>query len=480
MNPDSAQLTTAQRDRAAGAVVGLAVGNALGNGYAFMPPPEPGDVSMQAGGLGRYSVGEWADDTAMAVPLLEALAGRQDLLDPATQDRIVQRWVGWRATAKDVAPRVARVLDAYDPAQGAQSLRQAATALDQASGANYAGNASLMRTTPVTLGYLDDPTGLAAAARACSTLTHHHPEAGDACVLLNVALRAAILTGELDFAAGLDEIPGDRIGAWEARINQAEVCVPQDFALRNGRAIQTLQTAWSTIASVEADGPGQLQLALRQVVSLGGDTATAAAITGSLLGARWGVSAIPLEWRRHIHGWPGLRDADLVRLTWHALVGSDRPLACSGRDAGGSRRAVPHPLDPGVWIGGSAGLRPLPPGVDAVVSLCPLGTEDVPLPAPQPNNHVNVWLVDSDDPAANPNLDFVVDQVLDLVLRLRDEGRTVYLHSEQGRSRAPFIASLYGARLNGESTAQVLRAIRQELPQAMPLPVFERFLQRSG
>lgn len=477
MDPDGAGLTTAQRERAMGAVVGLAAGNALGNGYAFQPPPDPGDVTMRAGGLGHYAVGEWADDTAMAVPLLEALAAGQDLMDPAAQARVVERWVSWRASAKDVAPKIAKVLDAYDRALGAESLRRASSALHEASPSASPGNASLMRTAPLTLGYLDDPIGLAAVARSYSELTHHHPEAGDACVLLNAAQRTAILTGELDFAAGLAQLPADRMGRWEARITQAEVGIPEDFAIRNGRAVQTLQTAWSTIASVDADGPEHLQLALRRVIALGGDTATAAAITGSLLGARWGVSAIPLEWRRRIHGWPGLHDNDLVQLTWAALVGQSRPLACSGTAAATMR--IPHPLDPGLWIGGTAGLRPLPPGVDAVVSLCPLGPEDAPLPAPAAGNHLSVWLVDSDDPAANPNLNFVVEQTLDLLLRLRDEGRTVYLHSEQGRSRAPFIAALYGARLNGQSAAQVLRDIQRVLPQATPIPPFERFLQRS-
>lgn len=478
MDPDEVELTTAQFERATGAVIGLAVGNALGNGYAFAPPPDPSEVTMQAGGLGRYGVGEWADDTAMAVPLLEELAAGHDLLDPATQDRVVARWVSWRATAKDVAPRVAEVLDAYDPDSGAESLRQAAAAQHHASVASYPGNASLMRTTPVTLGYLDDPGGLAAAARSCSTLTHHHPEAGDACILLNAAQRAAILTGDLDFAAGLSELPADRLAAWEARITQAEVCVPEDFAMRNGRAIQTLQTAWSAISSTPADGPAQLQLAVPRVIALGGDTATAAAITGSLLGARWGVSAIPLEWRRRIHGWPGLRDADLVRLVWATLAGRTR--ASAGPDGAPANGRITHPLDPGVWLGGTAGLRPLPPGVDTVVSLSPLGPPEVPLPVPPPDNHVNVWLVDSDDPAANPNLDFVVEQTLDLLLRLRDEGRTIYLHSERGRSRAPFIAALYGTRLTGVPAPQVLRRIQQDLPHAAPTGAFERFLQRSG
>ena len=41
---------------------------------------------------------------------------------------------------------------------------------------------------------------------------------------------------------------------------------------------------------------------------------TVAAIAGGLLGARYGASAVPVEWASAVHGWPGLRGADLVDL----------------------------------------------------------------------------------------------------------------------------------------------------------------------
>jgi hypothetical protein len=47
----------------------------------------------------------------------------------------------------------------------------------------------------------------------------------------------------------------------------------------------------------------------------GNDTDTVAAIAGALLGARWGVSGIPLRWQRTVHGWGGHRSADLIRMS---------------------------------------------------------------------------------------------------------------------------------------------------------------------
>ena len=63
-----------------------------------------------------------------------------------------------------------------------------------------------MRTAPVALAYLDDEAALVEAARAVSELTHYDPEAGDACVLWCLAIRHAILTGELDARIGLQHI----------------------------------------------------------------------------------------------------------------------------------------------------------------------------------------------------------------------------------------------------------------------------------
>ncbi len=63
-----------------------------------------------------------------------------------------------------------------------------------------------------------------------------------------------------------------------------------------------------------------------QVVNLGSDADTAGAVVRALVGAAYGLAAIPVEWRNRLHGeWPlrsGTRwDADaLVRLA-DALAG---------------------------------------------------------------------------------------------------------------------------------------------------------------
>jgi len=63
-----------------------------------------------------------------------------------------------------------------------------------------------------------------------------------------------------------------------------------------------------------------------------------------------------------------------------------------------------HPYDSGLWLGGVEALRTLPPGVDAVVSLCRVGPDDIPTDV----EHVEVRLIDSADTAENPNFCYVL------------------------------------------------------------------------
>lgn len=64
----SLKLTTAQIDRAAGVLLGMACGDALGAGYEFGPPLGADvEVRMAGGGSCGWAPGEWTDDTSMAI-----------------------------------------------------------------------------------------------------------------------------------------------------------------------------------------------------------------------------------------------------------------------------------------------------------------------------------------------------------------------------------------------------------------------------
>jgi ADP-ribosyl-[dinitrogen reductase] hydrolase len=135
---------------------------------------------------------------------------------------------------------------------------------------------------------------------------------------------------------------------------------------------------------------------------------------------------------------------------------------------------VRHPHDDGVWLANVATLRALPPGVDAVVSLCRLNDDDLPMGVEQ----IDIRLIDDIDPDANPNLDFVLTDTVRLIEQLRNEGRTVLLHCVACQSRTPTVAALYGARRQGISGRTALRHVTLVLPDAYPNSDFRRAMNR--
>ena len=170
------KLTAAQRDRAVGALLATAAGDAMGAGYEFRPPmPPETSVAMIGGGVGAFTRGEWTDDTSMAIAIAEVAATGADLRDQPAQDQIVKRWAEWAPTAKDIGIQTRQVLgSAVKVGLSAASALRASVDLHDRTG-HTAGNGSLMRTAPVALAYLDNEDGLVEAARVLSELTHYDP-----------------------------------------------------------------------------------------------------------------------------------------------------------------------------------------------------------------------------------------------------------------------------------------------------------------
>jgi ADP-ribosylglycohydrolase len=473
------RLDARKTDRAAGVLLGAAAGDALGVPYEFQATLR-GDQQprMIGGGLGPYKPGEYSDDTQMQVCIAEVAATGADLRDPEALDAVAanfQRWLS--GGASDVGNQTKAVLTAAGRASGTASAAMLGAARDYAARRpQSAGNGSLMRTGIVALAHLGDVSAMAEAAVAVSALTHPDPDCADACVLWCSGIRTAVLEGTFDgVRAGLDLLPPERRAVWKERLDAAEAHPPHHFS-PNGWVVPALQAAWSAItrtpvpqlSPAEKSFPAQhLQFALEAAVRAGDDTDTVAAIAGAMLGARWGCSGIPLQWQQAVNGWPGLTGVDLVRLAvLTAQGGTDDgegwpSVARMPAPADVLRGfAIPHPHDPGVVLGNLALLQGTEPvDVDAVVSLCRMGTEPV-LPGTDAE-HVRVWLVDSD--GHNDNLHYVVDQAARAVLRLRQAGKRVLLHCAAGQSRTPAVAAVYSNLANGTASETALSDLRKVL-----------------
>jgi ADP-ribosyl-[dinitrogen reductase] hydrolase len=203
--PMPAQPAT-QTQHAIGALVGSAVGDALGAPFEFQPAgrysarfPQPvrGGRGEMIGG-GPWTAGELTDDTQMALAPAESLLahGALDATD------LWSRWRAWAATAKDVG-----ILSRHALARATHD--GAAAHAHAANGCRSAGNGSLMRNTPVALFTLRTPIDAAVALAVAQSRLTHHDTANDEGVAVHTAMvRAGVLGDGDDIFAALDAAVG--------------------------------------------------------------------------------------------------------------------------------------------------------------------------------------------------------------------------------------------------------------------------------
>ncbi|MFF4128394.1 ADP-ribosylglycohydrolase family protein [Microbispora rosea] len=187
------------RQRAVGAVVGSAVGDALGAPFEFGPAgafssrfPVPGAGGEMSGG-GGWDAGEATDDTQMAIHVAESLLehGGLDLPD------IFARFQRWAADdPKDIGLQTEDVLTRGLP------WDQAATAHYRSSH-RAAGNGALMRANPSAVYFARDGQQVTMdAARHIAALTHGDPAAWEGTAIFHDLISVA-----MDGANPLDELP---------------------------------------------------------------------------------------------------------------------------------------------------------------------------------------------------------------------------------------------------------------------------------
>ncbi len=300
-------------DRKIGTVLGLAVGDALGTTYEFArldQPPYPalarGPASDVVGG-GPFSLapGQVTDDTQMAVCLARSLA-EHGRVDP---DDLGRRYVAWSAHAFDIGNQTAAALRRIEAGTPA---RDAGLAVWRASGREAAGNGSLMRTAPIAIAYAGRSLGeLVDAALADSLITHADPRCALACAMLDAAIACALTDahGDLPRAAmSALVLAAQRLAAQlpaeQAAIDGAEAALAFDLELAQGSDPQLDRSGFVRtslrVAFWHAAHTASWRDAIVDVASRGGDADTNAAITGALLGARDGASAIPAAWRERV------------------------------------------------------------------------------------------------------------------------------------------------------------------------------------
>ncbi len=282
--------------RALGAIIGAAVGDALGAPFEFGPPgrysqtfPQPvtgGTGELIGGGAFGWAPGEFTDDTQMAVLLAESLLRRGGL----DLDDLFATFAFWARTAADVGTTTSAALSQ-------PSRRAAQAAMLRRTDHRAASNGALMRVFPLAVAFLQQDLDVTiGAALAQGALTH--PPASCWGAAIGAALIRLAILGEDPFAGIeglLDRLPPELAPAFAGVLDPA--WLPEQGRSDNGSVLGCLgQAVWS------ARGAGSFADAVIRAIDLGGDTDTVACVAGALAGARFGFQNIPARWRTFVHG----------------------------------------------------------------------------------------------------------------------------------------------------------------------------------
>ncbi len=310
--PDVMDAARTLRDRFQGALLGLAVSDALAAHTQFRKPGSFSPVGDLLGG-GPFDLprGAWTDDTAMALLLAESLLER-DGFDAHDQ---VARYTRWQregygsATGQcvgisaNVARALATALYKRQPFAGSHDPEQ----LDKDP---------LSRVAPAVMFFFADAAASMSRAAEAARITAQAPLVLD-CVRLFAAMVRQALAGR-DKASVLKP-PRD---SWVAnarpeimRIYEGSYIglMPPEIT-GGGHIVQALEAALWAFHRGETFREGALLAA-----NLGRDSDVVAAAYGQLAGAYHGVSAIPGIWRNSLMKQEVVIDtAD--RLLTHALV----------------------------------------------------------------------------------------------------------------------------------------------------------------
>ena len=290
--PDDGGPVTAARDRAVGALLGLACGDAVGTTLEFKAPGSFDPIDDMVGG-GPFSLrpGEWTDDTSMALCLAESVLDR-GALDPADQMHRYLRsrtdgYLSSNGRCFDIGTTVSSQL-----ARFARSGEPIATDVDEEAAAN----GSLMRLAAVPIRWHADPAVAAERSGESSRPTHPARRPVDSCRVLG-AMTSALIAGQ----------PADEVlaaGFWRFGDLHPQVAAVAAGSWRGKDASQVRGTGFCVDALEAAiwavEGAADYRDAILRAANLGDDADTTAAIAGQLAGARWGASGIPAEWRSKV------------------------------------------------------------------------------------------------------------------------------------------------------------------------------------
>jgi len=275
------------RDRFLGAMIGLAVGDALSAATQFRKAGSFSAIGDLLGG-GPFDLprGAWSDDTSMALCLAESLL-EVNGFDPRDQ---VERYRLWQQQGHLSATGQCLGITAGT----AKALAQAQWRRQVFSGShdpNQLDPEVLSRVGPAVLFYFSNPPDAVTFGSEQARTTCQAPGAVEACKLLAAWLVGA-LAGQSKSDLLVPPPPLLDVGGLRSGAGAIATAAGASREPRAGNVLEALDAAVWAFRTSDNFRDGALK-----AVNLGGNSDVVAAVYGQLAGAHYGVGAIPATWR---------------------------------------------------------------------------------------------------------------------------------------------------------------------------------------
>jgi poly(ADP-ribose) glycohydrolase ARH3 len=291
-------MSVSLRERFRGCLIGLAVGDALGGRFEAQSDDGVKARFPSVEALIGYPTDElwYTDDTQMAIGVAETLIDERRVDEARLCRAFVANYVPSRGYGRGA--RV--VLEAMEEGRDHEVVAE-----QHFPGGSF-GNGAAMRVAPVGLFFHADHARLWQEARLQSLPTHRHPLGIEGAQLLALAVALALLP--LDREAFFQRLLGACVSAeFRHKIEQASQARSAADLAGLGNGIAAVESVPTAIASF-ALTPDSYADTIGNVILLGGDTDTMAAMAGALAGARLGLGAVPARLVELLESSPKGRD----------------------------------------------------------------------------------------------------------------------------------------------------------------------------
>lgn len=320
-----------KEDRAIGALMGLAVGDALGAPLEFLPLQYNKIILKDMMGTDSkvdnkfgLKAGQWTDDTSMALCLCDSLLIKKKFDPIDSMIRYLNWWYNGYNNAfiydNDRQNKHSVGLGGNISLSFERFLKYGEP-YTKSGDEQTSGNGSLMRLAPVAIAYHKDVNKAQSIAKKSSYVTHRGHEASECCALLVYILVIGINTGNKKYLDDLGE-------TFMSRLKSVNCLARSQIESNNDpdRNWNWKNKNYKYSPSRSKQQPGYIgsysmdalamalhcfyttndfESCLIKAVNLCGDADSVGAIAGQIAGAFYGVSNIPLKWIDMIHKWDG-------------------------------------------------------------------------------------------------------------------------------------------------------------------------------